>query len=434
MLLATTPTRVVRQVPVPASEPVVGAQTESVNPITRWAFFAYVLSMPFEYPNRSIPIEITTLTGAIFLLTTVLSPRACYGRVTAAVGWFFAFLFAFVASYTVNGAIVPAEVTRHFLSLLQLILVLWASCNLMRHDPIARGALLSIAAACIGRALLQVAGGGSVAATGAGAHRQSALGQNANLSANIMAVGFLALVGLAYLRDRGGIKPRMLTWPFAGLIGLAIVQTGSRGGLMALATGLVLFAMTGRSVRVRVRNAFVVVLVMGFFGYVAATSAVMTARFEKAKEGNMAGREQIFPVAWQMFLERPVIGWGPSSNKYELAVRLPEHNQDRRDPHNLWLEVLTLTGIVGAVPFCLGLALAYRAAWMSRRGVNGVLPVAIMTTVLVGNLSGNYIASKVLWFALALALASTSHTAVVRAAARSWRRPQGRPVFARTGP
>jgi O-antigen ligase len=408
--ITATSTWAIGPSPARARERSLDVQSERVNPITRWAFYAFVLSLPFEYPNRSIPIEVTTLTGAIFLLTTVLNPRVCYGRVTAALGCFLAFLFAFVASYAVNGADFPAEVTRHFLTMLQLVLIMWASSNLMRRDSIARGVLLALAAACTARALIQVLGIASVpAAVGSGVHRQSALGQNANLSANIMAVGFLALVGLAYLRERGAIKPRMLTWPFAGLIGLAIVQTGSRGGLLALAVGLVAFAMAGRTIGTRVRNAVVVVLVMGFFGYVAATSEVMKARFDKAKEGNMAGREAIFPVAWQMFLERPVIGWGPASNKYELARRLPEQQQDRRDPHNLWLEVLTLTGVIGGIPFCIGLLLCFGAAWSGRRGANGMLAVAMMSTVLVGNLSGNYIASKLLWLTLAFALASASN-------------------------
>ena len=37
---------------------------------------------------------------------------------------------------------------------------------------------------------------------------------------------------------------------------------------------------------------------------------------------NMSGRENIFPAAWEMFKDKPLIGWGPIDNKYELGTRV----------------------------------------------------------------------------------------------------------------
>jgi hypothetical protein len=45
-------------------------------------------------------------------------------------------------------------------------------------------------------------------------------------------------------------------------------------------------------------------------------------------------------------------------------------------------------------------------AWKARRGTEGILPAAQMIALLVGNLSGNYIALKLQWVLLAYALAS----------------------------
>src|SRR2546430_4868572 len=55
-----------------------------------------------------------------------------------------------------------------------------------------------------------------------------------------------------------------------------------------------------------------------------------------------------------MAAERPLVGWGPVNNKYELGIRLDERIHRRRDAHNLLLEVLTATGAFGAVPFLVG--------------------------------------------------------------------------------
>src|SRR5204862_6353680 len=39
------------------------------------------------------------------------------------------------------------------------------------------------------------------------------------------------------------------------------------------------------------------------------------------------------------------------NNKYELGIREDERVRRRRDAHNVVLEVLTATGVVGAIPF-----------------------------------------------------------------------------------
>jgi O-antigen ligase len=107
-----------------------------------------------------------------------------------------------------------------------------------------------------------------------------------------------------------------------------------------------------------------------------------------------------------MFLEKPLTGWGPAKNKYVLGSRLPWQGRPRRDTHNIVLEILTATGIVGAIPFLIGLGICVRAAWQARKGTEGILPFAMLSAILVGNMSGNYIAAKLFWFVLAYAAAS----------------------------
>jgi O-antigen ligase len=124
------------------------------------------------------------------------------------------------------------------------------------------------------------------------------------------------------------------------------------------------------------------------------------------KTGNMAGREQLYPALWTMFLEKPVLGWGPVANTYELALRIGERERPLRAAHNAVLELVTATGVVGAIPFLVGAWLCARAAWRSRRGPHGVLPLALFGSVLISNMSGDWIAAKLIWIVLAYALAS----------------------------
>src|SRR5687768_11706105 len=127
----------------------------------------------------------------------------------------------------------------------------------------------------------------------------------------------------------------------------------------------------------------------------------------------------IFPLAAAMAMEKPLFGWGGIRNQFELGSRLPENDRARRDTHNLGLELMTSTGLVGTIPFLIGLSLCVLAAWRARRGPQGVLPMAMIALVLVGNLSGNFLVFKLYWVMLAFAVASATALRLHRQSATS---------------
>jgi len=393
-----------------------------INPVVRWALFLLVCSIPFEFPGRSFPVEIPTLTALLFLVATLLEPRACYARKPAALFWFVGYVYAYWLSAALNGGdhlatdlITPdywGQVLKQFLLIFEGVLVLWAVYNLMRSEQIGRETMVVFAVACVARALLPVLGIARTARTEwGGGERITALGQNANNSAMILGAGVVALLALQYGMQRPLVRRRWLVWPAFGLLGASVVETGSRGGLVALGLGLVVFALGGaHSTWARVRNAAVTALAIGVLVYGTYANPLMRARFAEAFEhGALAGRERIYPALMHMAAERPVVGWGPVNNKYELGLRLDERVRRRRDAHNLVLEVFTATGALGAVPFLLGLALCARGAWEARRRTHGVLALALLAGVMLANMSGNWIASKLLWLVLAYGLASATY-------------------------
>ncbi len=396
--------------------------TPALNPIVRWAFALLVFSIPFEFPERSFPVEIPTITAAIFLLATPLQLRACYARRPAALFWFALYLYAFAVSAAwnarhaaatdVNNASYGTEVTKLFALLLQVVLVFWAAYNLLQSPRVARFTLVVLALACTVRALLPVLGIARTShAIWGGGERVTALGQNANNSAMILAAGFVALLGLQYRAERPLVRPRWLVAPIIALLGLSVVDTGSRGGIVALGAGLLPLMFSGaRTLWLGVRNAVIAALAIGLVIFTAYQSDSVRRRFTEAVEGGaLAGRERIYPSLLQMSRERPFIGWGPVNNKYELGLRLNERIFRRRDAHNVVLEVLSSTGLAGTIPFLAGLGLCCVGAWRARRGRQGMLPFALLLVVLAANMSGNWIASKLLWLVLAYGLASMSY-------------------------
>jgi O-antigen ligase len=154
-----------------------------------------------------------------------------------------------------------------------------------------------------------------------------------------------------------------------------------------------------------------VLLGIGFFFWLAFQSDIVRHRFMVAlEEGEMSERELIYPAAWQMFMEKPVVGWGPVTNTTELGTRLGLYgHEDRIDAHNLILYVITATGIVGAIPFFLGTFLCVNAAWKGRGGAHGILPLAMIVTLLTSDMSVSGLNWKQHWLVLAYALASGAH-------------------------
>jgi O-antigen ligase len=399
---------------IPRSSP-----TPSTDLLLQGGLYLLVGSIPFEYPERTIPLEIPTLTGAVFLLSTLLHPARCYGRFPGAVLWFGVYLAVFLLSIIAGGEEHASQGLAEFVVVLQGVLVLLAAGNLMQDEKVATRALLTLVAACAARAALPFLGlARTTSEVWTGGERVSALGQNANSAAMILAAGLVALIGLAYGRRHQSRFRLVLTGALGGLLGLAVLETGSRGGLASLLGGVLVFALAADTLRTRLRNAAIALVAVSLLVVGALRLPVMKNRLEDSvRTGNMAGREQLYPALWTMFLERPALGWGPVTNTYELAVRIGERERPLRAAHNIVLELLTATGLAGAIPFLLGTWLCVRSAWRARRGEHGVLPLALFAAVLVSNMSGDWIASKLIWLALAYALASGRWARAFRAVA-----------------
>jgi O-antigen ligase len=373
-----------------------------INPIVRLAFYFFILSIPFEMPDRSIPLEIPTLTGSLFLLATLFNFGAVYRRIPTPLFWFGPWLWFFGLSTLWNRGDHLGQVIGLFVTFVQLVMLMWAGSNVMRDPRAMRGALITFALACFLRAAMQVLGiGTTYHEEWTGGYRATLLGQNPNHSAIILAAGLVAVLNL---------RLRVIAWLMAGVIGLALIETGSRGGLMCAAVGTLTLLWHGRTAWARVRGVFLGLVVLGLLAFAALRSPMLSARFESVvTEHSLAGRERIYPAVLSMISERPILGWGPVENQYEIAQRIGEEKLERRDAHNLLLELFSTTGFMGAIPFLVGLALCIREAWRARRSRWQMFPVALLMGVLTGSISGTWIAAKVLWFSLAVAVAAGAY-------------------------
>ena len=137
-----------------------------------------------------------------------------------------------------------------------------------------------------------------------------------------MGAGLIALLGLMQSRAGDGWQMRrrrggraLLAWAAAAALGAAIVQTGSRGGILALAVGVVALLAAAEPLQRRARRIGVAVAALGLLAALTWTFDSTRKRFEATVErGAMAGRENIYPELLVMAALKPVAGWGPIEN------------------------------------------------------------------------------------------------------------------------
>jgi O-antigen ligase len=280
---------------------------------------------------------------------------------------------------------------------------------LLRSEVVKKGTVLTLALSAILLVSLQALG---LAESEVAQERISAFGENPNTVASVLSVGMLSLVGLAYGRREIDKKVRLLAWLSCGILLISIVRTGSRGDVIALVIGLLIFIMKPDRLWQNIKTGSILLLVIGSLVFVSYQVAPVRERWERTYfEGEVAGRDYISAAAWEMFLEKPIIGWGPVNHYHELGYRI---GKPTMDPHNLYLWLMLETGLLGAIPFFSGLMICWIFVWKTRRNSQGVLPLAMLTLLLLVNIKGTGYLDKYFWIVLAYAYASGVRVTIPR--------------------
>lgn len=143
------------------------------------------------------------------------------------------------------------------------------------------------------------------------------------------------------------VRPLGRTWwtLAAAVIALGLVVTLSRGGWVAAAVVLVVLAATRRDRATVATVAGLGVAALALLVVVVVAGGGATDRLAGVFSPATAARMDLWGASWQAFVAHPVLGVGMD--------RLPEWMSEVRQPyvhaHNLFLESLSTTGIVGTL-------------------------------------------------------------------------------------
>jgi O-antigen ligase len=180
-----------------------------------------------------------------------------------------------------------------------------------------------------------------------------------------------------------------------------MMATGSRGGIAAFVLGVGVYLLPyWKSNRIFAAIGLAGLGIVAVVLLIATTPLLLERWSESYYEGRLSEREVIFAVSTDMIGEHPIFGWGPVEGNYVLASRIG--SEEGRDAHNLIFHLLIEGGILGSIPFLIGLCLCTRYAWRARSKNLGLIPLALLIIMLSANLSGNNVVWKPQWLIFAL--------------------------------
>ena len=241
----------------------------------------------------------------------------------------------------------------------------------------------------------------------------------------------------------------------AMICALGIVLSGSRGGIIAIGTALIVWTVFGGRWRVRVLTGSVAVAIL-LVGYLnVAASPATQARIATITQGESfgksggTGRTDIWRVGLRAYRDHPTKGSGVGTYTAATPRYLAQPGLVRRGDfftdtpkvaHNTYLHILVEIGTVGLSLFIgfvlVCLAAAVRAALLFKRA--GDEKMELLSRTLVAGTSGLLVADffisgqyqRILWILLGLCVGLL---AVARGAGRAARSqpPPNRPTWVR---
>jgi O-antigen ligase len=390
----------------------------------RACLYLFAVSLPFESVDVGLQIgnwTIARLAGYALVAAAIPAWRVALRRPPAVFWWFASYVFILaLLTLIVDPAYRSLAVVR-LSQMVQLLFLFFVSCNIMRHDPrVPTRVLLSYGAASVVLSLTQSFGFTAIEYQA----RATAFKENPNTVGAMFALTIVLLIGFAFGRSVTGWKFRLISLALVTVAATQLIATGSRGALLAALVGVAVVIMRYGSIWLKLRIAIGAAVMLLVIGNVAMQNEIMRNRIETSlKTFDLAEREQIFPLAWQMFLERPIAGWGPEKHYFELGWRIGDATKEQ---HNLLLWLLNETGILGTLPYAVALGLCAIAAWRARRGVDGAIPLALFMTLMTINLSNMFQNRKIYWLLLAYIVVRGTIEAGSQAGRRFAARSSGR--------
>jgi putative inorganic carbon (hco3(-)) transporter len=195
-----------------------------------------------------------------------------------------------------------------------------------------------------------------------GYHADRARGPLLQAVANGVSLNMLGILAL-HATLRGRIRG-LLSAVLLAALPLAILATMTRAVWLSFATsmGILIFRSHNRALR-RACIAITVVGTLGLLSILSFDDQRHAFRDRLQESGPLDFREAVYAGCWQMFLEKPLAGWGANQMPAELAQHVSGYQEKELYPHNTYLELLIEHGVLGLALYLWLMWEILRLAW-----------------------------------------------------------------------
>jgi O-antigen ligase len=197
---------------------------------------------------------------------------------------------------------------------------------------------------------------------------------------NVVATGFIAAFAVG-LGERGLL--RWLGWAGGGVTAIALAATRTRSSWLGALGGSILVGLAGRW-----RRWALPVLAALLLGIALVPGArERAATLLDAQDYTARGRVALWKTGWEMFCERPVLGWGLADHRHRIAERRgPDATFIAGHFHNNPVQVAVSSGALGLAAYVgLHLLLAWEL-WRRRRSTLSLAALGVWVSFQIAGL------------------------------------------------
>lgn len=179
-----------------------------------------------------------------------------------------------------------------------------------------------------------------------GIHADRARGPLLQAVANGVSLNLLGLIALhSYIR--GKMRRTALAILLAG-VPIAILATLTRAVWLSFAGALLAIAFLFWSSRARRIFLTIPIIAAAALALLFSSQQLRSTLDDRLnEEGPVEFRQAVYAGGWEMFLERPLTGWGFHQMPDELPSHVNGYHEKVFYPHNTYLELLAEQGLVG---------------------------------------------------------------------------------------
>jgi O-antigen ligase len=356
------------------------------------------LPLPLPPPFDTLSSVVGVLASAALLAQLALLRHGTRRLSRAVPAWL---LFLGLAGTTFAWSVDPAATAKEVF-LLASVAALYVVAALL---PITAAEVDRIGTAIVAGATAASLFGLALFATGhaavgkSGAPRFLITGDDPNHTA----AGLLLPLLLALWRslDARRSVPARLAWASsATAMGLGIILTGSRGGIVAAFIGIVTLGLQTGSAR-RFLTAGAAIAVVGFLAVALAPAALQ----QRLLESDSTGRTEIWRLGLTACSQYCVAGsgWGTFPDVYQAQFRTDPNAGGFRTAgfraHNIWLQALIELGVAGLVLLVVAFAVTGRELLAVPRA-DRAPPLAALVALAVASSLVSNLTFKYFWLVL----------------------------------